>query len=404
MTDAKLELAFTQIVDAHPKDVYYTFATAQGWRDWLCDSARFEARPGGSYQLAWNNGWYAAGTVRECTRPERVALTWFGKGDPGPTDVTIELKGKDGGTTVELHHSGFGQGDDWQKAYEEASKVWQIGLENLESIFTSGEDLRIVRRPLIGFVPSDFNEKIAIEIGVPVTEGVRIDQLIEGMGAERAGLRSNDVIVQMDNMAVNGFAGLAEARQGKRAGDAVAVVIYRGEERIEAEMILSPPPIPEVPLDPVALAERARAIDAEIMNELRTLFEGVSEAEAEFSPNPEEWSAKEVMAHLIISEQQGQLGIAELICDARREYTGEFGNVRAQFTTILSVTSTINKLIDRLEASKKESATLLELAEELKARKGVLWGLGLNMWQIPGFHERTHMDQMRAAIEAAREG
>ena len=404
MTDAKLELTFTQAVDASPKDVYYAFATAQGWRDWLCDSARFEARPGGSYQLAWNNGWYVAGTVRECTRPERVGLTWFGMGDPGPTDVTIELKGKDGGTTAELRHSGFGQGDDWQKAYEEASKVWQIGLENLESIFTSGEDLRIVRRPLIGFVPSDFNEKIAIEIGVPVTEGVRIDQLIEGMGAERAGLRSNDVIVQMDNMAVTGFADLAEARQGKRAGDAVALVVYRGEERIEAEMILSPPPIPEVPLDPVALAERARAIDAEIMNELRALFEGVSEAEAEFNPSPEEWSAKEVMAHLIISEQQGQLGIAELICDAQRESTGEFGNVRAQFTTVLSVTSTINKLIDRLEASKKETAMLLELAEELKARKGVLWGFGLNMWQIPGFHERTHMDQMRAAIEAAREG
>ncbi|MEE8568967.1 MAG: hypothetical protein V3S81_10165 [Anaerolineales bacterium] len=47
---------------------------------------------------------------------------------------------------------------------------------------------------------------------------------------------------------------------------------------------------------------------------------------------------------------------------------------------------------------------LLELAEELKARKGVLWGLGQNMLQYPGFHERAHMDQIRAAIEAAREG
>ena len=404
MTDAKLELTFTQAVDASPKDVYYAFATAQGWRNWLCDSARFEARPGGSYQLAWNSGWYAAGTVNECTRPERVALTWFGKGDPGPTDVMVELKGKDGGTMVELHHSGFGQGDDWQKVHEEAGKVWQTGLENLESIFTSGEDLRIVRRPLIGFVPSDFNEEIAIEIGVPVTKGMRIDQILEGMGAERAGLQSNDVIVEMDGMTITGFADLAVARHGKQAGDTVALVVYRGEERIEAEMALSPPPIPEVPLDPVALAERARAIDAEIMNELRVLFEGVSEAEAEFNPSPEEWSAKEVMAHLIISEQQGQLGIAEFYCDAQREFAGEFGNVRAQLTTVLSTTSTINKLIDRFESSKKETAILLELAEELKARKGVLWLLGLNMWQIPGFHERTHMDQMRTAIEAARKG
>ena len=49
MADAKLELTFTQAVDASPKDVYCAFATAQGWRDWLCDSARFEARPGGSH-------------------------------------------------------------------------------------------------------------------------------------------------------------------------------------------------------------------------------------------------------------------------------------------------------------------------------------------------------------------
>jgi len=405
MTDAKLILTFTQAVDASPKDVYYAFATAQGWRDWFCDSARFEARPGGSYQLARNNGWYAAGTVRECTRPERVALTWFGKGDPGPTDVTIELKGKDGGTTVELHHSGFGQGDDWQKAYEETSKVWQIGLENLESIFTSGEDLRITRRPMLGVGINDFDEKIAKELGVPVVKGIRISQTLEGMGAERAGLQPNDVIVELNDKAINGFADMSVALDGKQAGDVVAVVFYRGAERIAVEMEFSRRPLEEFPLDPAAIAERLRNIDAGIIKELRTLFKGVSEGEAEFNPGPDEWSAKEILAHLIISEQIFlQPNIAELICDAQREYTGDFSNVRVQNTVVLSTTSTIAELINRLRASKKESATLLELAEELKARKGVLWGLGQNMLQYPGFHERAHMDQIRAAIEAAREG
>ena len=64
----------------------------------------------------------------------------------------------------------------------------------------------------------------------------------------------------------------------------------------------------------------------------------------------------------------------------------------------------IGSAIRRASKRAQEAAMLLELAEELKARKGVLWGFGLNMWQIPGFHERTHMDQIRAAIEAAREG
>lgn len=405
MTDAKLVLTFTQAVDASPKDVYYAFATTQGWRDWLCDSARFEARPGGSYQLAWNNGWYAAGTVRECTRPERVALTWFGMGDPAPTDVTIELKGKDGGTTVEFHHSGFGQSDDWQKAYEEASKVWQIGLENLESIFTSGEDLRITRRPMLGIGINDFDERIAKELGVPVVKGIRISQTLEGMGAERAGLQPNDVIVELNDKVISGFADMAVALDGKQAGDVVTVVFYRGAERIAVEMELSRRPLEEFPLDPASIAEQLRNIDAGIIKELRALFKGVSEGEAEFNPGPDEWSAKEILAHLIISEQIFlQPNIAELICDAQREYTGDFSNVRAQNTAVLSTTSTIAELINRLGASKKESATLLELAEELKARKGVLWGLGQNALQYPGFHERAHMDQIRAAIEAAREG
>ena len=405
MTNTKLELTFTQAVDASPKDVYYAFATTQGWRDWLCDSARFEGRPGGSYQLAWSNGWYAAGTVRECTRPERVALTWFGKGDPGPTDVTVELKGKNGGTTVELHHSGFGQGDDWQKVHEEAGKVWQIGLENLESIFTSGEDLRITRRPMLGIGLNDFDEKIAKELGVPVTNGIRISQVLEGMGAERTGLQPNDVIVELNDKAINGFADMAVALDGQQAGDVVTVVVYRGAERIKVEMELSRRPLEEFPLDPAAIAERLRKINTEIMKELRTLFKGVSEGEAEFNPGPDEWSAKEILAHLILSEQQFlQSAIAELICDAQREYTGDFSNVRAQNTAVLSTTSTIAELINRLGASKKESAKLLEQAEELKARKGVLWGLGQNILQFPGFHERAHMDQMRVAIEAAREG
>ncbi len=64
----------------------------------------------------------------------------------------------------------------------------------------------------------------------------------------------------------------------------------------------------------------------------------------------------------------------------------------------------IGSAIRRASKRAQEAAMLLELAEELKARKGVLWGLGQNMLQYPGFHERAHMDQIRAAIEAAREG
>jgi uncharacterized protein YndB with AHSA1/START domain len=404
MTEKYDELSFSQEVDATPDDVFYAFTTAQGWRDWVCDSARFEGRPGGSYQLAWNNGWYASGTVREVTQPEKVALTWFGMGEPGPTDVTIKLKEKNGGTVVELRHSGFGPDDDWQDAREEARKGWKTGMENLVSIFNTGEDLRFTRRPLIGFVPSDFNEAIAKELGIPVTKGVRIDRTIEGMGAERVGLQSNDVIIEMDDVPITGGTAITEARQGKRAGDVVKIVFYRRAERREVEMELSPPLVAEVPLDPVELAERARAIDAEVMVELRSLFDGVSDDEADFNPGPEAWSAKETLAHLIVSEMGGQDYISSLINDNVPEYGENFTNVRARLQAVVAVTPTIPELLDRLEKGKEETAALLERADALKARKGVLWGLGQAFLQLPGVHDRTHMEQIRAAIEAGREG
>jgi uncharacterized protein YndB with AHSA1/START domain len=404
MSETYDELSFSQEVDANPEDVFYAFSTAQGWRDWMCDSARFESRPGGSYQLAWNNGWYASGTVREVIRPEKVTLTWLGMGDPGPTDVTIKLKGHDGKTLVELSHSGFGQKEDWTETKKEAIKGWEIGLENLQSIFSAGEDLREIRRPLLGITVSDFNAQIAKELDVPVTEGVRVDQPIEGMGAEAAGMQFNDVVVEMNGVPITGFASISEARLGKRAGDVVKVVFYRGSEKHEVEMALSSQPFADVPLDPVALAERIRAINDEVMSELRTLLDGVSEAEADYCPGPEAWSVKETLAHLIVGETGGHDYITSLINDNGYEFGDNWSNVRARLQALVAVTPTLPELLDRLEKGKEETAALLERADALKARKGVLWGLGQGYLQLPGVHDRTHMEQMRAAIEAGREG
>ena len=400
----KSELTFTQVVNASPEAVYYAFATAQGWRNWLCDSARFEARSGGSYQLAWDSGWHSAGTVVELKRSEKVRLTWRGKDYPSSTEVNIELKGENGLTSVEIRHGGFGQGEEWLPILETASKDWENGLENLTSIFNSGEDLRVVRRPMLGIFLSDFDEDIAKDLGVPVTRGVRIDRPVEGMGAEHAGLQSGDVIVEMDGRSVSGFTDLGEALRGHQAGDFVKVDIYRGSERISVDMELSRRPIGEFELDPVAIAKRFRDIDAEVMNELDALFEGVTEAEADFSPSPGEWSSKETLAHLILTEIFAQMNISELICDGQREFNDQITNVNAHHTAVLKVTPTVPELIVRLKARKDETATLLELAEEFKARRGVMWTFCHNNLQFPGFHVRTHMEQMRVAIEAARNG
>lgn len=403
MGENQNDLEFVRTIDAGLEDVSYAFFTAQGWRDWMCDSVRFQGSPGGSYQFAWNNGWYASGSILEVDRPNKLRMTWLGKDEPGPSEVRIQLQSEGDKTRVNLTHSGFGSGESWEDVRKEVEKGWNSQLENLESIFSTGVDLRVVRRPMLGIFLNDFDEKIAEELSVPLSKGVRIDKPVEGMGAEKAGLESNDVIVEMNGKAIEGFRDLGSALDGVNAGDVVNVIAYRGPEKKTFEMELSGRPVVNVPMDPAAFIDQLQAVDKAVLKDLRDMFEGVSEEEAEFSPGPQEWSAKETLAHLIDSERYTQFNITELMYDGQREYPDNAGNLIERFHAIIDVTPTLSELLDRLERSKAESLALLSRAEKLKGRKGALWGLGQGMLQYPDQHERSHMEQIEIALKVARE-
>jgi uncharacterized protein YndB with AHSA1/START domain len=402
MADQSAELKFSRLIKAAPEDVYYAFGTAQGWRDWMCDSGRFENRAGGAYQLSWNSGWFAAGSVKDIEKPERIVLAWRGKEDPGYTEVTIRLTAEGDDTRVDIVHAGFGQDEAWEIIRQESQKGWEIGLENLESIFDTGIDLRIARRPLLGIFAADFNEQIAKDLGVPISKGVRIDRAVEGLGAEKAGLKSSDVIIEMAGKAITGFADFGPALQGKHAGDVISVTFYRGPEKHTVDMELSGRKFEDYPLDPAIMAERIRESDAELMKDLRALLEGVTEEEAKFTPKLEEWSVKEILAHLIDSERYSLNNITEWMVDGQREYAGGDGDTRARLQILLEMTPTIPELLARLVQAKEEVVSLLAKAEKLKRRKGVMWGLALGYLEYPNAHERNHMEQIKTTIAAAR--
>jgi uncharacterized protein YndB with AHSA1/START domain/uncharacterized damage-inducible protein DinB len=396
------DLEFKRLIPAPAEEVFYAFSTEQGWRDWLCHSARFRPLSGRNYQLSWDSGWFAAGSILTLERPHTVELSWHGPGDPATSRVSIRLHGRKGGTEVQISHAGLGEGEAWERARAEVQKGWEMGLENLESIFTTGEDLRIVRRPMLGIMMNDFTKEIAAEIGVPVTQGVRIDSALEGMGAARAGLLHDDVVVEMDSKPVRGFADLGAVLQGHKAGDTIPVTLYRGSEKKTLQMELSRRPIPEVPLDPAKLAEQVAAQHETVRRELSELFAGISEEQAGFRPEPDGWSAKDTLAHLIESEARNLDFIQDLLQDNEREFPDEGGNVRLRLEAMQASAPTAAALLHELENRQKETVHLLRHAEKLKAREGVMWRLGRNWLEIPLLHERGHMEQMKAAIQAAR--
>jgi uncharacterized protein YndB with AHSA1/START domain len=395
-------LSFEFSASAPAEAVFYAFSTGQGWRDWLCDSAVFQGRPGGTYHLSWDKGWYVSGRVEALEKPGRVRLSWRGAEDPAATQVTIELHGDGDHTHGTVVHSGFGEGGGWARARSEAERGWEVGLENLESIFDTGADLRITRRPMVGFMGNDFNEKIATQIGVPVSEGVRLADTVEGMGAAKAGLQANDVIVEFDGQPVRGWPDIAPILQRKRAGENLPVGFYRGSERHDVVLPLSARPIPETPLDPVEFARRLREVNVGVMGEMRELFKGVSEGEADFAPEGE-WSAKQNLAHLIKDEEENLHRISQFLNDSEAQYVEAWENRWEPLDAIVAATPTLGGLIERLATAKESTAKLMELsAGPLRARKGVMWRIGLNMLHFPGEHEREHMEQIRKTLEAAR--
>lgn len=273
-------------VKAPVKAAYRAFTNSTSLREWLCDVATVEPHPKGRLYLWWRGDFYSSGHYLELEENKCVKFRWFANIDPAPTEVTVNFAEKDGGTIVRLEHEAPDE-----KTGETFHENWVESFENLKSVLETGIDLRIANRPMLGIAPGDFTEEQATALGVPVREGLRLDGLVAGMGAERAGLQKDDVIVAMNGHPIRSDASsLPSAIAGKKGGDTIEVAFYRGPEKKNITMELSRRPMPNVPASPNELANQARDFVMPALADLEKLFEGVSEEQANQRPDPMEWS------------------------------------------------------------------------------------------------------------------
>ncbi|HJW90745.1 MAG TPA: SRPBCC domain-containing protein [Anaerolineales bacterium] len=395
-------ISFTQKVKASPAEVYSAFTNATALREWLSDVASALPKPGGRLYLAWNSGYYASGEFTELQPGERAAFTWQGRGEPAQSRVQVRLSAQDGLTQVDLDHTGLGTGAGWEKASQEIEYGWKTGLENLASVLETGEDLRFTLRPMLGILVGVFDEEKAKELGVPVSQGIRLDEAIDGMGAKAAGLRKDDVVVGMAGFTVTDFPSLTVALQKQRGGDQVKVEFYRGGEKTSSMMQLSKRPVPEIPATAEALAQAVQKKHAEIQAELDKTLAGVSEAQASFKPGPVDWSLKGVLAHLIQGERGWHSFISDLI-NGQERVSDDYGdNVNAVIEATVAAYSTLEALRAEYRQNQAETVQLLaRLPEKFMARKGSYWRLAYYSLE-DDTHNRLHTEQMAAALQAAR--
>jgi len=99
-----------------------------------------------------------------------------------------------------------------------------------------------VTRGWLGVSAQDLTPEIARALGVPVSEGAVVLDIVEGGPATAAGLHPDDVIAAMDGQKVGSAAALTRNIALKKPGTAVALTVYRGGKKEDRQVKLGTRP------------------------------------------------------------------------------------------------------------------------------------------------------------------
>ena len=84
-----------------------------------------------------------------------------------------------------------------------------------------------VQRGILGVEGGELNSKVSQEIGIDDTEGFYVENVTKNSGAEKAGLKTGDIIKKLDNQKVSSYAELSGYINSKRPNDKVQVTFVR---------------------------------------------------------------------------------------------------------------------------------------------------------------------------------
>lgn len=392
-----------QIVNAPAAEVFTAFTNATALCEWLCNVAQADPHEGGRLYLWWSHGYYASGEFTSLRPGERIFFSWHGRDDPGASRVKISLKTAPASTLVSLSHVGLGTGKEWRQAAKEIRRGWKQGLENLQSVLETGQDLRFVHQPVLGLSGvSQLDAEAASRLGQPSEAGLRLAGVIDGMGAQAAGLQKDDVITKIARFKVNDYPAVIAALKGKQPGDKVKVTYYRDGKKNTTRLQLSRRPLPEIPVTPEELSAAVQRMFAQFNAELDQSLEGVSEADASCQPNPEEWSIKDILAHLIVNERERHSWFTGLIQGQEADFVISV-NLPTRIRATIAAFPTLASLLDELKRNEAETAAMVAaLPFDFVIRKRSYWRLGYNLMQSH-LHFQHHLEQIQAVLQYGRE-
>ncbi|GBD29252.1 Putative serine protease HhoB [bacterium HR32] len=99
-----------------------------------------------------------------------------------------------------------------------------------------------VQRPFFGVAYVEVTPELAQAYGLAADHGVLVQQVVPGSGAEAAGLRPLDIVVEMGGRRIQGAADFQREILQRKVGDVVTVTVVRGGQRLQLRVRLGQRP------------------------------------------------------------------------------------------------------------------------------------------------------------------
>ena len=117
-----------------------------------------------------------------------------------------------------------------------------INIDDAKIVAAQLMERGYVERGFLGITPFNISLGLADQLGVPVTEGILLVRVVPDSGAGKAGLREEDVIVQMGGEPIRNTGELSKFMIANLPGETVTIVFFRGTDRKTTQATLGEHP------------------------------------------------------------------------------------------------------------------------------------------------------------------
>ena len=101
---------------------------------------------------------------------------------------------------------------------------------------------RPVSHPYIGILGQTVTDTIAEQYELPVSDGAYITRVVPDGPADKAGIKTGDIIVEIDGKPVKGMDEIISEVRGRNVGDTVSLTYYDGNEKKTVDVTLEKKP------------------------------------------------------------------------------------------------------------------------------------------------------------------